>query len=362
MSHVDEGTLHAYLDGELPSSERTAVETHLAQCASCRATLDEARALLERASSLLGSARPPERAVPPFEELRRAPKRSPWRVRTSVAWAASIMLALGVGYYAHDVGSRTPSYETQPIALRVDSAAHDAAPAPAATRAERSAGPVQPRQQPAPQWSGARSDEVAQNKAAARADSLSGDVGALAIRPQVDLRKSSPTPAAAAPPTVAQVLRDSAPLNEVAVTSGLSARSASVPRNLVATQWPIISRGTAASLLGTKPVGLPGLATRRIRRSPGPDSTVVVEQALDATTVIQIFQRSAAGAGVDASASYYFDTNRARGYMERDKVAARELAPADRLARYVGRLRVEIAGPVSQDSLNRLLEQVEPLP
>jgi hypothetical protein len=36
---------------------------------------------------------------------------------------------------------------------------------------------------------------------------------------------------------------------------------------------------------------------------------------------------------------------------------------ADRiLARYVGRLRVEISGPVSTDSLNRLLEQVEPLP
>src|SRR5207247_3878250 len=78
MSHVDEGTLHAYLDGELPSDERTALEAHLGQCAICRQTLAEQRALLERASALLGSTRPVERPAPPFEQLRRAPRRSPW--------------------------------------------------------------------------------------------------------------------------------------------------------------------------------------------------------------------------------------------------------------------------------------------
>ena len=99
MSHADEGTLHAYLDGELPPAERGALEAHLAQCATCRASLAEERALLERASALLGAARPVERPAPPLEQLRRQPQRSPWRVRTSVAWAASIALALGVGYY-----------------------------------------------------------------------------------------------------------------------------------------------------------------------------------------------------------------------------------------------------------------------
>src|SRR5690349_14019953 len=98
MSHVDEGTLHAYLDGELPSAERATVDAHLAQCATCRATLAEERALLERASALLESARPPQRAVPPFEQVRRAPRRSPWHVRTALAWAASLALAIGLGY------------------------------------------------------------------------------------------------------------------------------------------------------------------------------------------------------------------------------------------------------------------------
>src|SRR6266702_7658635 len=57
MSHVDEGTLHAYLDGELPTVERAAVERHIAECATCRANLAEERALLERATALLGAAR-----------------------------------------------------------------------------------------------------------------------------------------------------------------------------------------------------------------------------------------------------------------------------------------------------------------
>src|SRR6266487_2404775 len=39
MSHVDEGTLHAYLDGELPSGDRATLEAHVAQCATCRTAL-----------------------------------------------------------------------------------------------------------------------------------------------------------------------------------------------------------------------------------------------------------------------------------------------------------------------------------
>jgi len=75
MSHVDEGTLHAYLDGELSPAERIGLEQHLAQCAACRTQLAEERALLQRSTALLGSARPLERAAPPFEQLRRAPRR-----------------------------------------------------------------------------------------------------------------------------------------------------------------------------------------------------------------------------------------------------------------------------------------------
>jgi hypothetical protein len=106
MPHVDEGTLHAYLDGELSLTERAASEAHLAQCEACRARLLDERALRERSTALLRMALPVERPVPPFEQLRRVPKSFRLQIRTSVAWAASIALALGLGYYLHDSATR----------------------------------------------------------------------------------------------------------------------------------------------------------------------------------------------------------------------------------------------------------------
>ncbi len=49
-----------YVDGTLPASERSAVETHLAGCAACRAVADDFRAIRQAAGSL-------ERHVPPAQ-------------------------------------------------------------------------------------------------------------------------------------------------------------------------------------------------------------------------------------------------------------------------------------------------------
>jgi putative zinc finger protein len=362
MSHVDEGTLHSYLDGELPASERASVEAHLAQCAACGVTLGEARALLERASTLLGSAGPIERPAPPFEQLRRAPRRSPWRIRTSFAWAASIVMALGLGYYLRD--SERSAAPTSALFIQQQPAAAEdrvaAAPGPAvgALRQEPRAAPPRPAER--------RLAATPRTDAGAAAeksvDSLTGREppaaapGALALNRSAQLRNATPAQA----------------LSETAAAKASLAREEG--RDLVSirgragtTQWQVISRGTARTLLGTDPVGLPGLATRTIRRSLAPDATVVVEQTLDSATVIQIFQRPAS----PPAPAYYVD-----GYVRRDSAAdavrrqgerapaaaAIAKAPADRLARFVGRLRVEISGPLSPDSLNKLLEQVEPLP
>ena len=51
--------LSAYLDGELAGESLTAVESHLAECAACRATLESLRGLVRRAQTL--DDRPPER-------------------------------------------------------------------------------------------------------------------------------------------------------------------------------------------------------------------------------------------------------------------------------------------------------------
>jgi hypothetical protein len=130
-------------------------------------------------------------------------------------------------------------------------------------------------------------------------------------------------------------------------------------RQLPSLTWPLINRRVARSILGEEPVGLPGLATRAFRRAPGTDGTVVVEQAIDSSTVIQIFQRPAYP--YDSSASGQANEGRARPRAYAFEEQARERGNP-RFGRFVRGLRVEITGPLSSDSLNRLLDQVAPLP
>jgi hypothetical protein len=319
MSHVDEGMLHAYLDGELAAAERSALEAHVAQCEACRARVNEERALVERASTLLRAVRPLEHPVPPFEQIRRAPKRSPWRVRTSFAWAASIVLAVGLGYYIAGAGVyRRASQMAEPTNVAVQNRPADKAAAPSAPSAPSARDEARP--------STRARQEVAERRRLTNEREESGDT-----------QNRAPLAGIVATATPAPVI-DSSAMAKVIVRG--AAPAASMQRQDAADTWPRIDRQTAKTILGTDPVGLPDIATLQIRRSPD-KKVVVVEQALDSRTVIQLFQQP--------------NTN-AAGY------AFSEGARGGRLARFVGNLRVEIGGPVSVDSLNRLLELVRPLP
>jgi len=362
MSHVDEGTLHAYLDGELPSADRKTVEAHLAQCDTCRAALTEARALVERASAVLGAARPAERPAPSFEQLRRTAKRAPWHVRTSFAWAASIALALGVGYLLRNPTEAFVSADRQEQATKPATVAE---PTTVATNQEPIPAVSERKAVARVQTRGARPTAPARTDEDSRAREKAAPSNVAA---SADAERSA-APAPAPAPAVARLLNDSGmrdslrrqrqveQLEGVVVTAqGAPARAAqdrapTAEANIIvdgaaihpsiAKAWPAVDREMAKSVLGDEPVGLPALPVRSFRRGPGLDGTIVVEQRLDASTVIQIFQRPA--------------SNTARSEL-------RGYAKTVLLARYVGRLRVEIAAPVSLDSLNRLLDQVRPLP
>ena len=136
MSHVDEGTLHAYLDRELASGERERVATHLAECAACRARLDEERALVARARDLLALAAPAERPAAGLPTRRRA--RTWDRVRLPLAWAATVTIAFATGRYLQE--GRAPGVavrgtgESAPIAPPI-SAQPPSAPVRATARA-----------------------------------------------------------------------------------------------------------------------------------------------------------------------------------------------------------------------------------
>lgn len=53
MSHVEEGTIQAWIDGELGDSDLSAVESHAASCAVCQAEVRSLHELSARSSDLL---------------------------------------------------------------------------------------------------------------------------------------------------------------------------------------------------------------------------------------------------------------------------------------------------------------------
>lgn len=124
MSHVDEGALHAYLDGaldEFPAAEAERIRAHLDACASCARRLEEERVIRSDAHAMLSLAVPNVEA-PSFEELRAYVQRTRERKRgigrlQRLGWAASIVVAVGAGWMlregqlhsrALDVGQAQP--------------------------------------------------------------------------------------------------------------------------------------------------------------------------------------------------------------------------------------------------------------
>lgn len=120
MSHLEEGLLHAVLDGEIPSQELAPIQAHLASCAECRSRLEQESQLLREAEGLVEALE-----VPAGEAgSRPAPGhtvRPPWGRR--LAWAASLLAAVGLGYFARGVAppASTPAVQVSAAARPSDS-------------------------------------------------------------------------------------------------------------------------------------------------------------------------------------------------------------------------------------------------
>jgi hypothetical protein len=103
MRHIPEDELHAYLDQALSRTQCVEIESHLADCPPCRTTRDGIAALRDRTTALLSRLAPPPSFPPAFERLRRraAEVESERRRRLHlVAWVASLVLAVGLGWSA----------------------------------------------------------------------------------------------------------------------------------------------------------------------------------------------------------------------------------------------------------------------
>ena len=328
MSHVDDGTLHAYLDGELSPTEAQGVEAHLAQCPGCRGRLEEERALITRAGELLALAAPPDRALPPFRAGDvKPPPRLWWQVRQPLAWAATVVLALGIGTYLGNGLEQLPKSDTARDAAR--DAGH-VLQAPVVRQRTEQESRAQPRRPTRP---------------------------APTVPP--------PAPAPAARNEAGNVARDASP---------------SLDGERFARQGPPISVDTARALLGADPLVVPGAPVRAIYRAReiGYSGVVIVEQALDSSTVIEVVNGRRYPLRLDqvvvtgAPAARPESVRAAEGALGGRARSADSLAP---LRRYSGPQRVSakatdrpgsdllgyVQGPLSPDSLTALRRLLRPL-
>ena len=215
MSHLDEGTLHALLDGELELAEVREIQLHLGTCAACDSRLQDVKQFLAEADRLVGAleipsgsgsarhepASPPARPAAPPREL------PPWepapelllpdsvetferhRWGRTLRWAAMILVVFGAGSVLKD--ALRPGKPTLELTAR-DLAPPAAAPAVVSPEETGRPDPAPPQEsRPAPV-----------NRAR---------IGKAAPEPKVLVDKSAPAPGAAAdePDSAGAAIKDS---------------------------------------------------------------------------------------------------------------------------------------------------------
>ena len=135
MNHLDEGTIHAWLDGALDAAQSREIEAHVAGCPACSASVAEARGLIAGASRILAALDDVPAGVIPGAApaapgtlerdgvtpiAARRDIRRGWRI---TSWASGIAAVL-VGAIVLSTASKVdrPSEFSQTRVLRADSA------------------------------------------------------------------------------------------------------------------------------------------------------------------------------------------------------------------------------------------------
>jgi plasmid stability protein len=279
MRHVDEGTIHAWLDDQITDpAEAAAIETHLRECAECRARLADEQAAFDEARTLLDStALSADR--PAFEALAAkagrdmggalAPAASMTRPRRERlvrwSWAASLALAVALGWTARELADPdearpNPAAIAAPpaVADRPDASAAPLQPVPVPGRAAPPAGatdsaPFAPTSQSGQAANaGAERRESRGQAASARAPEAAASASTAETVAQAPPAVAAPTAAPPAAPratSAAQPLAGSAPfaaarLERAAVADG---------------QWREVPRTEAAARTGMPLYGIDGL-------------------------------------------------------------------------------------------------------
>jgi hypothetical protein len=94
MQHLDEGTIHSWLDGALSADEAARAEAHVAECRHCAAAVAEARGFIAASSRILTALDNAPRGVIPVAAPVKRVNPLVWRVAATVLVVAAGTLVL----------------------------------------------------------------------------------------------------------------------------------------------------------------------------------------------------------------------------------------------------------------------------
>jgi hypothetical protein len=137
MQHLDEGTIHSWLDGALSADEAARVEAHAKECPQCAAAVAEARGFIAASSRILTSLDNVPKGVVPIAQHTRATNWTVWR-----AAAAVLVVALGSFVVLRDRVAEPERSSSAKTIARDQAITSGASAAPLAGTAEQPAADV----------------------------------------------------------------------------------------------------------------------------------------------------------------------------------------------------------------------------
>ncbi|MDH5199166.1 MAG: hypothetical protein OEY20_18135, partial [Gemmatimonadota bacterium] len=305
---LDDALIAEWVDGAIAanSPHYAAIGAHVDQCEECRARVEEERALAGHVRQLLGVASPPER-VPAFEEVLHragaAPKRAkpPLVPLRRLAWAATVMVAGGVGWYARGILMRSGVETQQAPSATVVLRDQDTIGATGAAGLQDRPSEEAPVDAAAPRLEVAAVDAVGRGAAATETQQaetgnegqrqvMEGDAGrreamtgeAEALRERVAARRDA---APAAAPAVAQPR----PLAQAPVTAENELR---MQKAAVAVSWLPTTQADAERVLGRRLLVVPELAIAAVEITAD-SGAIRVRQDLGGGGTLELVQSKA---------------------------------------------------------------------
>lgn len=334
MQHPDEGTIHAWIDGELSQEEATALEAHLAECRECSEKAAEARGLVAASSRIVSAL-----DIIPGGVIPAAPaRRRPWYASTQLRAAAAITIVAGASMLV----MRDRNEATMDSVLSVTAPAPVSAPpsAPATVGSDLSTKANEP---PVAQSTNQAS---AAEKKPSRDKAISGQLGKSEKATVGRVAEAPPPPSAPVP-----MAASSSAADEASAAKIVNAPRDSAQRRFNAAPMlsDVVVTGVATAVEGLKEVSADSSAGRRrttYEVQPGVNVTLT-DVPVEASAERRDLQRKEAAKSAGAAAASSAPTTSMRAALKPAPVTS--ISWVDKRGH-----TMTLSGPLSREQLERV--------